>query len=251
MKNFSVTQLILVLSCVLMMSYCMAQQAAPSQSEKLNLSGLPPVPINGKVTRKRLAELSAAERSEYETSFREFARDRGAESPNNLCNSIVGFCRNNRDEDYVSYLKDYKKRVLANPNPNGALSVQLVDLSKNSYFRKMNYLGRIIEGMTPSPPWSWTGRLFEDQGGNLIYLSEWDFVSENGGVLLLDESLSTKVGPFDSGSMLNITNKGSRLWHLTWYEFRKAMNLYYYCPTSQCVSQSELMKIANSIYGEK
>lgn len=93
-------------------------------------------------------------------------------------------------------------------------------------------------------------RLFE-AGDSFVFLSEWDFVEDDGGVELLEEFLNGKIGGFDASAMLNVSDKGRMLWHITWFEPRKKMDLYYSCPTAPCISQKTFFKLADSLYGNR
>lgn len=132
----------------------------------------------------------------------------------------------------------------------GVFGVKFADL-QNSDFTKFALLGYVGGNFGQPPPWSSVSRLFRAPNGDLIYLTEWDFVSTGGYITQTIEFLNARIGNFDATVGLSIANNGGRLWEATWAEMPKQVQLYYSCTSANCLSQSEFLSLANSIYKRK
>lgn len=205
---------------------------------------------SAKVLRRKIADIPNAEDRAYaEQKLKEFTEAVSGPKASPLCKGVSVFCRVNVPEGYVSFLNKYPREARA-LTAVGTLKVTLADI-KNTEFRKFTLLGYIAEGYGSAPPWSSVARLFKEQNGDLVYLIEWDFVSEGGGIEQADEFQNAKVGAFDASAMRSISSNGRSLWDIEWVDARKRFKLYYYCNSDKCISQNGFVELANSIYNGK
>ena len=214
---------------------------------------LPPTPgslAGGKVTRTRIAEMSIVDKAYYEEKLREFTEAVTGPKASRLCKNISVFCRVNASDEYIGFLSKYPKEVTRDVASVGKMKVSLADL-KNSGFAKFRRLGYVAEGIGANPPWSSVARLFKARDEDLALLSEWDFVSDEGGIEQSEEFLNSKIGRFDASAMRSISSAGRSLWHLNWVDGTKQIQLYYFCPSENCISQTQFIALANSIYSRK
>ena len=200
--------------------------------------------ITKKTHRQRISDLPTDKQEFFRSTLAERKKHLSDKNSDVNCKNITVFCRQSVDEGYMDFLSNYPKRVKREP---GGMRVNLINLQR-SKFDQFKLIGYLPEGVGP-PPWSWVSRLFDAGNGNSVFLSEWDFVADDGGVELLEEYLNSKVGGFDAVAMLNVSDKGRLLWHLTWFEPRKKIDLYYSCASAPCVSQAKIFELANSLYG--
>lgn len=201
----------------------------------------------GKVLRRKIADIPIADREYAKEKLREFTEAITGPRASVECKNMRIFCRVRVPHGYVAFLEKYQTRVDKDLSSIGKLRVSLADLS-NTGFGKFSFLGYLAEGVGSEPPWSSVGRLFADENGNLVYLLEWDFVSDEGGIEQAEEFMNAKVGPFDGSAMRSISSVGYSLWVLDWVEIRKQIKLYYLCKSKVCVSESGFIALANSIY---
>ena len=204
----------------------------------------------GKVRRRKLADIPLLERPFAEEKLKEFTEAVTGPKASPLCKNINVFCRVNVSDGYVGFLTKYPTQATGDLISIGALKVSLAEL-KNSRFTKLTLLGYFAEGIGSKPPWSSVARLFKDGDGNLAYLSEWDFVSDDGGIEQADEFMNAKVGKYDASAMQSISSTGRSLWDVTWVDLPKQIKLYYFCASTNCISQAGILRLANSIYDRK
>ena len=227
---------------------CSSAQAASTKS----LEADPPVFANestsgGKVIRRKIADIPVEERAYAEQKLREFTEAVKGPKASPLCKGVTVFCRVDVPTGYVSFLAKYPKSAKAEKKDIGGIKVTLADIAR-SRFKSLKLIGYIGEGVGSSPPWSSVARLFQNERGNLVMLSEWDYFVDEGGIEQAEEFLNTRIGPYSASAMQNHASNGSSLWDLSWVEPRKQMKLYYYCPTSSCISQKTFIELANSLY---
>lgn len=202
---------------------------------------------SGKVVRKKLADLSSKERAEYTTYLAELQAGTKQQPPEPFCVDVSVFCKPNTDEGYVPSLLARAKSATSRYS-NVDLTVSPASIA-DTKFSTLQYVGFIADGLGKSPPWSAISRIFRDNDENVIQISEWDFVADGGGLLLLDEFQNVKVGPFKGSMLKNVSATGMTSWQISWVEIRKKIELYYVCALhSKCASQATVLSLANSIY---
>lgn len=209
-----------------------------------------PHPNAGKVVRRKIADISPAEDREYaRQKLIEATEAISGPKASPLCNGFGVSCRVNVDASYVGHLRANVAAVKSLATV-GKFGVKFADLT-NSDFRKFTLLGYTGGNFGQPPPWSSVARLFKGPNEDLIYLTEWDFVSTGGSIEESIEFLNAKIGNFDASVGLSIANNGGRLWQATWADLPRRVQLYYACTSANCLSQAEFLALANSIYAGK
>lgn len=208
--------------------------------------GTPILLSGGKVVMRKLSELPAQDRAEYGKQLATLQAT-SAELANTACIGVTAFCSVNVDELFFASLSVREKKVIADTS-SVRLSVGLVPIM-GSKFSSLTYMGLIPDGLGDMPPWSAVSRIFKDRDANTIQISEWDFVSDGGGVLVLEEFQNVKVGPFRGSMIKNMSSTGKVVWQVSWVEMRKKVELTLLCANgTKCVEQEAFLSLANSLY---
>lgn len=206
-----------------------------------------PHPNAGKVIRRKIADITPAEdRAEAERNLSELRA--GASSPQavSLCKGITVFCRVGVDNGHVGHL-NAEVNAMKRFEAAGSFNVKFADLTRSD-FAKFTLLGYRGGNFGQPAPWTSAARLFRSPNGDLVYLTEWDFVSTGGFITQAIEFLNAKIGNFEAIVGLNIGKSGAKLWHAKWVDMPRQVELYYSCASATCLSQSEFLALANSIY---
>src|SRR5581483_120350 len=124
--------------------------------------------------------------------------------------------------------------------------VQLLPLTGTA-FEHFVLLGYLPEGTRPEGPWSMVGRLFAKPPGELVYLQEWDFGLDDGGVIMFTEQLNTVVKN-NRASVMVTKSGGVRQTQVRWVSGTKQIEILAVCKLATgCAEPDEWRDIASSL----
>jgi hypothetical protein len=127
------------------------------------------------------------------------------------------------DEQFV-FLGDYKNRLRLHDDVSKNLTVSLNDISKTE-LSKYTYEGIIPEGPTRGGPWSSVTRVFRDSNGLIIRLTEWDFVADGGGIVIVDDIMTANVAGIPAYLSVKKSPSGKSMTVLEWVSDKKQFTL--------------------------
>jgi hypothetical protein len=144
--------------------------------------------------------------------------------------------------DLEAYRRGVKRAEEVLPKSNIALTALA-----GTAFDQFTLLGYLPEGTRPQGPWSMIGRLFSKPPGELVYLKEWDFGLDDGGVIMFDELLNTTVGN-NRASIMVTRSDGTTQTQVRWVSGTRQIEILATCKlTRGCADADEWRDIAGTL----
>lgn len=118
-------------------------------------------------------------------------------------------------DDAIIYKKNYYANLKDMREIEKNTTFKISNLSK-SQFNKLKFEGAYPEGPTKSGPWSSLTRIFKRDDGVLLFLHEWDYVGDGGGVMMVEELMNTTVSDMPARFSVKKSPSGQVLSELIW-----------------------------------
>jgi hypothetical protein len=112
-------------------------------------------------------------------------------------------------------------------------------------FAGLSFKGYSLEGA--ERPALRATRVFRSDKGQLIALTEWDYVTAGGGMLLLREYLNADINGTPGTIALRRGPEGNSVWQLTWATAKKEYGLYMTGVGPDAEMQDEILRFARSL----
>jgi len=155
-------------------------------------------------------------------------------------------------EEYFDYLDGYRNHLRLEDDILPNLNLTLADIARTE-FENYEYEGMIPGGPTTAGPWTSVTRVYRRADGELIKLTEWDFVADGGAIVIIDEVMNKRVSGIPAFLSVKVAQSGRAITTLTWATNRKQYTLTAEDDarvrgTRKLNNQKWLIKLAESIH---
>lgn len=127
-------------------------------------------------------------------------------------------------EEHFDYLDGYRNHLRLEDDVLLNLKLTLADITRTE-FENYEYEGMMTGGPTIAGPWTSVTRVFRRADGELIKLTEWDFVADGGAIVIVDEVVNERVSGVPAFLSVKRSPSGRAITTLTWATDKKQYTL--------------------------
>ena len=188
------------------------------------------IPRDGKVAIRSIDELPA--------EAQDFHRKRG------LKKGTTGAFEHQVPSEALNFINAFEATAKDIADPKKEIGFRMSTLA-NTPFAALSFKGYSLEG--PDKPVLRAARVFRADNGQLVVLTEWDYVGAGGGMLLLREYLNADINGTPGTIAFRRAPNGDSVWQLSWATPKKEFTLYITGVGSDEDMQASMMRFARSL----
>lgn len=150
------------------------------------------------------------------------------------------------NEDHVGHLDTLLRKAVPFSEVGGKFTVKLSRL-EGPAFSDLVLRGYVPEGTKRKGPWTWMARLFSAADGSIVSISEWDFVADNVGILVIPEIQNVAINGNFGELHVAVAPSGNELWTVEWSTTAKKFYVYLSPSRGMSSPRTRILEIARAL----
>jgi len=150
------------------------------------------------------------------------------------------------DEDHVGQLTALLRKAVPFSEVAGKFTVKLSRL-EGPKFSDLALRGFVPEGLKRNGPWTWMTRMYSAADGSIVSISEWDFESDGGGILVIPETKNVEINGSLGELHVAVAPSGKELWMVDWSTSAKKFHLDLSPSSGMSSPKTRILEIARAL----